>query len=456
MRILSSSSVQWAWESCACFVADEKTHWENNERLSTLICGVWARTLAACTFATYVAKEALSFAFKIILIAGQAASSGVRLFSFRHLQQVARITFLSLKILIAECFVFAGGVIVPELIFGKWELHKKLVKTQARAFTLSLPDFPTADAFVPHFLHFVHLSKLFSALDIKNDVWKERLYRRLAKEAEETNVLPSLLLDAQSPQFRYLLFDVLYQLLAERLTACPLVSVEALKHMTPFIFCSLFHKVSEESQYSLLQACPTLHKVFHEQYPGIGNEFFVASNYPFRHPHTVELSNILLHKMREARDELLLQKIFTEDEILEMKDAPWFSVTSIGMWRFIESADADLVFQARAGFAIQIKNDEHFFGLKGTIQNLRAKLSLLDREQRQGLFQKLTAVEEKSLKSLSKAYHDPKVQECFQLFSALSHTVVNPQIMKNSEIINRQLVDFRKEDQIPWHEAFCV
>lgn len=466
MRVIKSSFAQSIHEMCAELTRDEFDYWKGRSVCSSLgacVCAVAARVVAVAANTLWVLSEAVQFVPRMISLGIGLAHSEKAGLTTEFIGRIAKVYTLAIKTTLAQLGLAIGGIVLPELVYQKLELHKALFSLELKALVETLPEFPyVANKPRSIFPPVDSLVQLYQRLGMTNEQFRQDLSSLLRDTYDHDQKVGTQILSPSSDYFQRAFFSVLFTKIATELNRRQdngTFAQELVRHINPGAWIPLITMLTPQTQLQLFTHIPTL-EVELQNDRGYALAFERATGYRYRSPFNTAACNHLLDKMKVANGELIKEKIFTAEEIMQMEGSAFGAIITLGLFKFVDEASLEtsletnpllaLIVTTASGQRITLKSPEQFFETQSKLVELKQELIKLWGEQRKALFERCCGSEEsviKAKKSLHPLFNNPAVVKCFNLLVGLKHGVVEKKM--NTDRL-------RPQDVTAWGEAFEV
>lgn len=460
MRIIKSSYAQSMHDTCAELTKDEIECWRGRQITSYLkacIYAVSARVVAVVFNALWVVQESVRFFPRMVSLAVGLATSEKAGMTTLFLGRIIKIYGLALKNTVAQAALAVGGILIPEVVYYKYELQKSLFSLGLNALIETMPEFPKVTkksraTFPP----VDSLVQLYRRLGLTNEQFREQLNNALTSHFERDPKISSKLLSPGSDLFQRAFFQVLFTMVVKELNFRQeqgTFSQVFVRELNPIIWLPIINLLQPQTQNQLFQHLPQLESDLQND-QDYALAFERVTGYRYRSPINTIACNHLLEKMKAANSKLREEKIFTADSITEMEGPAFNAVISLGILNFVDEAhySADpspaITITSASGQKIAFKKPDQFFASQPQLVKLKQELLKLNFGQQKALFERCCCSEEDVKKAHGKLhvlFEDPAVVSCFNLVVSLKHGVVERKM--NTERL-------RPEDTTPWAQAF--
>ena len=247
---------------------------------------------------------------------------------------------------------------------------------------------------------------MWTALGFSDSLWRDLVQEELWKEYQLHPTAGTEILDLTSEEFRKRYLAALYRHIAKTLHEGG--SIERLD-LTTFIM--LYNILSSVVKDRVFAAKPGFAMQLEDEKSEEAILFKQVTGYRFLSAARVRQTRVLIEKMKEAKQELIKEKIYSNDDIEMQWGGSFAAVIGIGALRFIEADPNHALYK---------------------------EVAALSKEEKRALFQRL-CMDEKTIKNLSPFYNDPKVGQVFQNIVAYKTNVVDHMM---------QTTDLRPEDTL--------
>lgn len=290
-----------------------------------------------------------------------------------------------------------GAILAPEIVYGRYELHKSLFYRQLDTLIKTLPDFPYVQKDLREIAGIRPLMELWQRLGFTNEDWRSKIKEFLINEFEAAPELGAKLLNTGNEEFQARFNHILHETIINELEtrmAKGTLKHELVNNVHPIVWIILWYNVSENLRRGLLTLLPHLEDTF-ENDQQFADEFEKKTTFTFRSPFLTMACDLLLDNMKMARAELLEKKVFTESDVEEMGGDVIAAIGNIGLMHFIEEAELVkgmpdiLTIETQDGHSIPIREDFLLFGDETRQNMLSGKLKKMNPTEKRALCERL-------------------------------------------------------------------
>lgn len=457
MRVQETCHVQKSHEQLASLVDREFQCWNGRKILqipsNAIGIGVYAvsaRVLAAYYGAFWALGEAITLLPRMVTLgASVVAIDG---FSSKCAQRIMKVYATSLGITALQGASFVAAMTLPEFFYGHLKAQKTFFLHHSEAFIQTLPDLP--EVYRPVYKVFGvnlfdSLSAMWLDLGFTNYEYKNALKLEFCKRYQQKPESGSELLDPSSNIFRKSLFTVLSSQVVSTLNERAkqkAITEKDIDNLDCKTYAWMYTELSKEAREQIGALRPELEDGLEDVVQHAGALFELLTDYRYRAPQSVMLSELLLHNMKQARDSLLATKTFTEDDIAEMMEAPMCAINCQGIFRFANSIELSsdenphVILNAVDGKELRIRDDIQFFAMRQPLIELHRAIKELTPSELVLLKRELSFKNERET-------NNEKIVKVYRMLVTLKYQI-EKQVMATEKL--------RPQDQTSWIEAFTV
>jgi hypothetical protein len=311
MRVIKSSYVQSMHDTCAELVKDEMECWRGRRISSFLgacVYAVSARVVGLVFNTFWVVQETVRFLPRMVSLAVGLATSEKAGLTTAYAERIIKIYSIALKNTFAQFALAIGGLLLPEVVYYKYELHKSLFSLGLKALIETMPDFPKISKKSRRLFPPVDsLVQLYRRLGLTNDQFREQLTLVLKDHFERDQKVGSMALSPGSDLFQRAYFGVLFTMVAKELNYRQdhgTFSQTIVSHLNPIVWIPMINMLKAQTQTQLFNHLPHLESDLHNDQAYV-LAFERVTGYRYRSPLNTIACNHLLEKMKAANSHLL-------------------------------------------------------------------------------------------------------------------------------------------------------